>query len=78
MKKSNNNAKNARNNNARAIVRIDWVIVETCAPRERTTFMQDLRELAPAFGIMALFMGALVAGCAAVVAGCAAIAHLIG
>ena len=49
----------------------------TFAPR---TFKQELREVAPAFGIALLFAGALVVSCCAfagIVTGCAAIINAI-
>jgi len=52
--------KNKSSNNANRITRITvrFYAPECCAPR---TFKQEVRELAPAFGIMFLFAGALVA-----------------
>jgi hypothetical protein len=55
MKNTNSN----RTNNAKRTTRITirFYAPECCAPR---TFGQEMRELAPAFGIMVLLMGTLV------------------
>ena len=55
MKNTNSN----RTTNAKRTTRITirFYAPECCAPR---TFGQEMRELAPAFGIMVLLMGTLV------------------
>ncbi len=55
--------KNATNNaNRTTRITVRFYAPECCAPR---TFTQEVRELAPAFGIVLLFAGALVASACA-------------
>ena len=64
---------NTNQNNANRTIRITvrFYAPECCAPR---TFKQEVRELAPAFGITFLFAGALVASAIAF----AAIVNAVG
>ncbi len=60
-----------KNNNRTTRITVRFYAPECCAPR---TFKQEVRELAPAFGIMFLFAGALVASACAF----AAIVNAVG
>ena len=53
---------NKSNNNRITRITVRFYAPDCCAPR---TFKQEVRELAPAFGITFLFAGALVASACA-------------